>query len=234
MKSTFKIWTLIIVILFLFSCSSKSDDEPNPATINNAPNKPIISAPSNNLLCINNVVQFQWEAAIDIDGDMVSYQLQLATNNQFTEDVENSSSTSKTSYELSLNKGTIYYWRVKAIDVKGLSSEFSNTFQFYTEGDGVINHLPFAPNVVTPKLNQNIQATTAQLDWNANDVDNDKLTFDVYFGTVNPPTNKVSENQSAKTFNVTLNSSTSYYWKIVVNDGNGGIVIGQTWNFKTD
>ena len=83
-------------------------------------------------------------------------------------------------------------------------------------------------------MNQIIQTNTTQLEWTASDVDNDPLTYDVYFGTVNPPITKVAENQSAKTFDVTLNSSTSYYWKIVVNDGKGGISIGQIWNFKTD
>lgn len=236
MKSKFKIWTLITVSLFLFSCSggSSDDDEPNPQPVNNAPDKPAISVPVNNLLCINNVVQFQWEAATDPDGDPVSYQLQLATNNQFTENVQNSSNIEGTSYQISLNKGVAYYWRVKTVDSKGLSSEYSNIFQFYTEGDGESNHLPFAPNIVSPNLNQIIEANPTQLEWTASDVDSDQLTYDVYFGTVNPPSTKVAENQSAKTFAVTLNSSTTYYWKIVVNDGKGGISIGQIWNFKTN
>jgi len=236
MKSTFKIWTLITASLFLFSCGGggSGDDQPDPLPINNAPNKPVISAPINNLLCINNVVQFHWEAAIDPDGDAVSYQLQLATNNQFTENVQNSSNILGTSYQFSLSKGVAYYWRVKTFDSKGLSSEYSNIFQFYTEGDGVSNHVPFAPNIVSPNLNQIVQTNTTQLEWTANDVDNDPLTYNVYFGTVNPPPTKVAENLSTKTFDVTLNSSTSYYWKIVVNDGKGGISIGQIWNFKTD
>lgn len=236
MKSTIKIWTLITASLFLFSCGNggSDDDQPDPQPINNAPNKPVISAPVNNLLCINNVVQFQWEAATDPDGDTVSYQLQLATNNQFTENVQNSSNIAGTSYQFSLSKGVAYYWRVKTFDSKGLSSEYSNMFQFYTEGDGGSNHLPFAPNIVSPKLNQIIQTNATILEWTASDVDNDALTYDVYFGTVNPPAAKVAENLSTKTFNVTLNSSTAYYWKILVKDGKGGISIGQTWNFKTD
>ena len=106
MKSTFKIWTLITASLFLFSCGGggSGDDQPDPTPINNAPNKSVISAPVNNLLCINNVVQFQWEAATDPDGDAVNYQLQLATNNQFTENVQNLSNIVETSYQLSLNK----------------------------------------------------------------------------------------------------------------------------------
>jgi hypothetical protein len=236
MKSTFKIWTLITASLFLFSCGGggSGDDQPDPTPINNAPNKSVISAPVNNLLCINNVVQFQWEAATDPDGDAVNYQLQLATNNQFTENVQNLSNIVETSYQLSLNKGVAYYWRVQTVDSKGLSSEYSNIFQFYTEGDGASNHVPFAPYIVSPNLNQIIQTTDTKLEWAASDVDNDPLTYDLYFGTANPPITKVAENQSSKTFDITLNSSTDYYWKIVVNDGKGGISFGQIWNFKTD
>ena len=65
-------------------------------------------------------------------------------------------------------------------------------------------------------------------------MDNDPLTFDIYFDTANPPTTKVSENQSATTISVDLNSSTDYYWKIVVKDDKDGITIGQVWGFKTD
>lgn len=230
-----KFWPLITASLFLFSCADGgSDDDPDPQPINNAPDKSVISAPVNNLLCINNDVLFQWEAATDPDGDSVNYQLQLATNNQFTENVQKLSNIVETSYQLSLNKGVAYYWRVQTVDSKGLSSEYSNIFQFYTEGDGVLNHVPFAPKIVSPNLNQTIQTSTTQLEWTASDVDYDPLTYDVYFGTINPPITKVAENQSTMTFDVTLNSSTAYYWKIVVNDGKGGISIGQIWNFKTD
>ena len=234
MKTIFKIWTLITVSVFLFSCSGSDDNTPDPQPINNAPTQPLITTPANNLLCIDNVVQFNWEAATDPDGDNINYQLQLATINQFTENVQNFSNITGTSLQLTLNKGVAYYWRVKTVDSKGLSSEYSNIFQFYTEGDGDSNHLPFAPNVVAPKMYQIIQTNTAQLEWTASDVDNDPLTFDVYFGTVNPPITKIVENHSSMTFNVTLNPSTNYYWKIDVFDGKGGKSIGQIWNFKTD
>lgn len=234
MTSIFKIWTLIVVGVLLISCSGSDDSTPDPQPINNAPTQPLIITPANNLLCIDNVVQFMWEAATDPDGDNVKYQLQLATNNQFTENVQTFSNITGTSHQLTLNKGVAYYWRVKTTDSKGLSSEYSNVFQFYTEGDGDSNHIPFAPNVVTPALHQIIQTSTTQLKWTASDVDNDPLTYDVYFGTVNPPTTIVAENLTANAFDVTLDPSTNYYWRIIVNDGNGGKSIGQVWNFKTD
>ena len=235
MKLVCKIWTLIIAGVFMYSCSGGSGDEmPEPQQQNKAPNIPSISAPVNNSLCINNVVEFKWEAATDPDGDSVNYQIQIATNNQFTENIYNSPNIAGTSYQLTLYKGVAYYWRVKTIDSKGLSSEYSNFFQFYTEGNGNPNHLPFAPNLVTPTLHKIIQTNSTKLEWTAVDVDNDPLTFEVYFGTVNPPSTKISDNQSENTFTVSLNPSTIYYWQIIVNDGKGGKSIGQIWNFKTN
>ena len=79
-----------------------------------------------------------------------------------------------------------------------------------------------------------VQTTTTTLQWDASDVDTDPLTFDVYFDTVNPPTVKVSENQTTKTFDVALESSKDYYWKVVVKDDKGGTAIGPIWGFITD
>ena len=104
----------------------------------------------------------------------------------------------------------------------------------YTEGDGIINHLPFAPVLVSPAINVTLQNANTDLEWTASDVDNDSLTFDVYFGEENPPVTKVSSNQTRNDFNVNLNANTDYFWKVVVNDGSGGKTIGQVWNFKTD
>ena len=235
MRSICKIWTLIIISTFVYSCGGGGDDTiPEPKQVNNPPDKPLITTPTNNVLCINNVVDFKWEEASDPDGDTVKYQLQIATNNQFTENLYMSPDILTTSYQVTLYKGIAYYWKVKTIDSKGLSSEYSSIFQFYTEGDGGSNHIPFAPNVVAPTLHQIIQTNTIQLGWTASDVDNDPLTFDVYFGTANPPTTIIAENQSATTLDVTLTPSTTYYWKIIVKDGKGGKSIGQVWDFKTD
>ncbi|MDO9038015.1 MAG: hypothetical protein Q7U59_06685 [Lutibacter sp.] len=73
------------------------------------------------------------------------------------------------------------------------------------------------------------------LQWTAIDVDtNDTLTYDVYFGTVNPPTAIVSANQSEKTYSASLLASKTYYWKVTVKDNKGGQTVGQVWSFTTD
>jgi hypothetical protein len=229
------LFTLTICSI-LWSCGGGGgeDPPPPPPPTNEAPSTPSLVEPTNNLLCIDNTVDFQWNAATDPEGDAITYQIQVSKNNQFTEIVQTLNGT-ETTRSISLEKGVAYYWRVKAIDNKNASSNYSSTFQFYTEGDGVTNHLPFSPVLVNPLLNAVEQEATTTLEWTASDVDtNDTLTFDIYLDTVNPPITKISENQSETALNVDLTSSQSYYWKVVVKDDKGGQTIGQIWNFQTD
>jgi len=226
----------IVISITLGSCGGEASDspEPTPPPANKVPTIPTLVAPTNNKLCIDNSISFQWDSSTDPDGDAITYQIQVAKDNQFSQ-IAHTLSGSATNQSISLEKGVAYYWRVKAIDSKNLASDYSSTFQCYTEGIGEINHLPFTPELVKPDLNSVVQTATATLEWNASDVDvNDTLTFDVYFGTVNPPTTKIGDNQTAKTLDVNLEASKSYYWKVVIKDSNGGETIGQIWNFKTD
>lgn len=226
-----KFLAILAISTVLISCGGGGgggDDPPPPPppVANRAPSTPTQSTPTNNQLCIDNVVQFNWNSSSDPDGDAVSYELQIATDNQFGQNLQTKTSSS-TSTSVTLNKGVAYYWRIRAKDSKNAFSSYSSTFSFYTEGDGEGNHLPFSPDIVTPALNSVVQQATTTLEWTASDVDNDPLTFDVFFDTVNPPTTKVGDNQSETSLNVDLASSLNYYWKVVVKDDKGGVTIGQ-------
>lgn len=220
----------ICIGLLISSCGGGSDDGIDEVE-NSSPSVPILVAPTNNLLCIDNTINFQWNASSDPDSDRVSYQIQISKDIQFnTIDYTNVSET--TARAASLEKGVQYYWRVKAVDSKNLSSNYSAVFQFYTEGVGVINHLPFAASLVKPKLSAVLNENSVILEWDSSDVDvNDKLTFDVYFGTVNPPTIKVASAQSLKTYTQNLSTASNYYWRVDVKDDKGGVTKGQVWNF---
>jgi len=231
-----KLLYIIVLTTVLWSCGGGGGDNPPPPTpVNNAPTTPTLVYPTNNLLCINNQLDFQY-ASTDPDGDAITYLIQIATDNTFTNIVQ-TQTVSATDKIITLDKGIAYYWRVKATDSKSASSSYSSVFNFYTEGNGISNYLPFAPELVSPILNSVVSsAATTTLQWNGSDADpSDTLTYDVYFDTVNPPTTVVSANQSTSTFTTpTLGVTTTYYWKVVVKDNHGGQTIGQIWNFKTD
>lgn len=227
-----KLFLKILIVLLFSSCSS---EETSQGTVENtAPGKPFLIAPVNNNLCIDNSVNFKWEPVEDLEGDELTYEIQISTDNAFNQ-IEKTIITPEISSTISLQKGIAYYWRVKAIDERGNSSEFSSIYNFYTEGDEDINRLPFSPSLIRPELNSSTEGSTIALEWNASDVDvEDELSYDVFFGTNNPPITKVSNHQSSTQLDLTIESSKKYYWRVVVYDNNGGETIGQVWNFSTE
>jgi len=230
------LYTLALSTL-IWSCGGGGEDTPppSPAPTNNAPTVPTLVYPTNNLLCIDNVLDFDWNASTDSDGDAITYQVQVAKDAGFTQ-LTHTVTESATLRTLSLEKGIAYYWRVKATDSKNLSSAYSATNQFYTEGEGVSNYLPFSPILVAPTLNLIVTSATTTLQWTADDVNTtDTLTYDVYFGTDQANLSIASADQTETSFETpTLTASSTYFWKIVVKDNQGGQTIGQIWNFVTD
>ncbi|WP_035646304.1 hypothetical protein [Flavobacterium sp. ASV13] len=225
---------LSIISLVFISCGGGSDDPVTPPITNTAPSVPTLVGPVDNKLCLDNTVSFQWNRATDTENDVITYQIQVAKDNAFSQ-IEKTFDGADNMVSFVLSKNTAYYWRIKATDGKGLASTYSSVFKFYTAGDAVVNHLPFAPELVAPVLNSALNAGTVSLKWNASDVDTaDALTYDVYFGTVNPPTAKIAENKSEKTFDTTIESGKQYFWKVVVKDNKGGETIGQVWKFKAN
>lgn len=216
--------------MLLISCGG-GDDSSDSVIENRAPSIPGLVTPANNLLCIDNAVSLQWDASSDPDSDVISYQIEISKDNQFKQ-IDYTNSVTTPGKTISLEKGVRYYWRVKAIDSKNLSSDYSAVFQFYTEGTGLANHLPFAPSLVKPELSSVLSGNSVVLEWNASDVDvNDVLTYDVYFGTTSPPTVKISSAQSLKTYTQNVNTAGTYYWSVDVKDNKGGISKGQVWRF---
>lgn len=227
-----KFISLTIIGLLFAACGSDDSGPTEPA--NEAPTVPALKLPADNKLCVDNTVSFQWDLSTDSNKDAITYQIQVAKENTFAQIAKSSEVTTNTT-SIALEKNTAYYWRVKATDSKGLASSYSATFKLYTSGDAVVNHLPFSPELIQPAINSVLNTTTAILKWNATDVDaTDVLTYDVYFGTTNPPTAKVAENTSSTSFDVTLSTSKEYFWKVVVKDNKGGETIGQIWKFKTN
>lgn len=226
---------IAIIGLVLFSCVDEDyDGVLGNIDVNNAPSVPVINAPTNNILCLDNTITFKWSIAIDPQEQPISYVIEISKDNQFSE-IEYTKADVLNEVTATLEEGVSYYWRVKAMDSENNSSEFSSTYQFYTEGDGISNHLPFAPVLVSPELDGNVTGNTATLQWSASDVDTeDELSYDIYLGTVNPPVTKVSEDQLLNNYSASISFAKVYYWKVDVKDNQGGVTKGKVWQFKTN
>lgn len=228
---------LILALGFVIISCSGGDDDPGETQQqpdeNTAPTIPNQVFPLENTICTDNNVVFEWNASTDAESNTISYRIEVSENSSFAPLLFNQTSFSESKL-ISLDKGKAYYWRVRAIDSRSAESGYSPAMQFLTEGEGVSNHVPFAPSLLTPALNSEIDGTSTTLSWTASDVDGDELTYDVYLDTNADPSIKVSENQSETTYNATgMSASTQYYFKIVVNDDKGASSIGQVWSFTT-
>ncbi|MDI6840954.1 MAG: C25 family cysteine peptidase [bacterium] len=97
----------------------------------------------------------------------------------------------------------------------------------------VVGNLPpddpvciFPPNGATNVWN------VPKLIWSCRDPDGDPLSYNLYFGTDNPPITCVYT--GADTFyNATLDYASTYYWKIVATDAEGASTEGNVWSFTT-
>jgi uncharacterized protein (TIGR02145 family) len=91
--------------------------------------------------------------------------------------------------------------------------------------------LPASPQPTDGAINQIINTIT--LYWTSVDPDNDPVTYDVYFGTTNPPSQVSLAQSLPKYCPGTLLGNTQYYWKIVTHDDHGHTTEGATWTFTT-
>lgn len=233
MKKSY-IYLALGLLIILISCSKGEEQgDIQQPDANTAPTVPNQVYPLNNTVCIDNSIIFEWNASTDAEGNTISYKIEISENSAFSPILQTETSFSESKL-VSLTKGRAYYWRIKAVDSRSAESAYSSVSQFLTEGDGVANHLPFAPSLVAPALNSEINGASATLSWSASDVDEDALTFDVYLDTNEDPTTMVSENQSATTYDATnLTASSTYYFKVIVKDDKGGSSVGQVWSFTT-
>ncbi|GAA4279151.1 fibronectin type III domain-containing protein [Aquimarina mytili] len=228
------IYIIFLSALMLLSCNA--DDEfvisRNPLVPNIEPTTPSLVFPTNNLVCTNFNLQFDWNASRDINGDALSYVIEVATDINFTT-ILFTAITSQTTHPFTLEKGVAYYWRVKARDTEGKESIYSATQTFFTEPEAGINNIPFVPTVVSPLVRATVTGPNITLDWDAADADNDPLSYDLYFGDTNPPELFV-ENSTSSSLDVNVLTNTEYYWRVVAKDNKQGVTIGQVWSFTTD
>jgi hypothetical protein len=237
MKNTYLHLLAVVFGLMLISCGSDGGESPTgggePEPENTAPTAPSQIYPLDNTICIGTDIVFQWNASTDAEGNAISYRVEIAENDSFSP-IRNNETSFSESRLISLEKGKAYYWRIKAVDNRNAESTYSPVMQFVTEGDGVTNHVPFPPTLVSPGLDDEINGTTVDLSWTASDVDGDTLSYDVYLDTNEDPVTKVSDSQTETSYSASgLSASTKYYFKIKVKDGNGATSVGQVWSFTT-
>lgn len=215
----------IVGCLFIVSCGG-SDDGGGEAILN----RPVLLEPTNQFICLDHEnINFQWTSVDNAN----EYQIEVSNTSNFSSISKRLSGLVNNSTLLSLNQGINYYWRVKAFS-GDVESQYSNSFQFYTQGEADTNRLPQTPIVISPESNESISAAQVNLAWFSTDADvSDALVFDVYFGADNTDLALVSQDQGAKTYHVkNLVVGQIYYWRIAAKDNEGGVAISPIWSFN--
>jgi hypothetical protein len=94
------------------------------------------------------------------------------------------------------------------------------------------NEAPNTPSNPDPEDGETGVDLDADLSWTCTDPDGDDLTYDVYFGTTNPP--PYEDTVTTEVYDPgTMEFGTTYYWKIVAEDEFGEETEGPVWDFVT-
>jgi hypothetical protein len=86
---------------------------------------------------------------------------------------------------------------------------------------------PGVPTVVSPSNGASTVAANPTLSWNASNA----ISYDVYFGTQNPPA-LVAGSLKATSYSTVTQPATRYYWRIVANN-KFATTTGSVWSFTT-
>lgn len=223
-----------ILILFSYLLSSCGGSEEHPAP---APTAAILSSPSNNESCTTGTVisdtesriTFSWIAGTNAD----SYQL---TVTNLLNQTQQSQTTTTTSVELTLKRNTPYSWYIISKSSKNPTTVNSNTWKFYNAGLATTSYPPYPAEITSPTLGQTVTSTNGKisLQWIGSDADNDIINYDVYLGTTISPVLIKSQHNSTTLADVSVNSRTTYYWKVITRDANGNTSDSGLFEFRTN
>lgn len=208
------------------SCSKKEPANQIPSVVQ-------LTFPTQDLLCIDNTILFNWSDATDPENDVLEYNIIIAKDRQLTEVVENKT-VNASQLSVTLEKFTAYYWQVNAVDIANNQASKSAVFAFFTKGDGVTNYAPFMADLKTPEDTSVVSAGSLNLAWEASDINAaDTLTYDLFFGE-NSDLTLVDNALTVKTYPVSVVSGKTYSWKVNVADNSGAKSIGKTFTFTVN
>jgi hypothetical protein len=195
--------------------------------LNEPPYVPSSPNPVNGSTDVSVTTDLSWTGG-DPNGDPVTYDIYFGMNSPPSKIISNQSGTA---YDTgTMNSGTTYYWRIVSWDDHS-NSAAGPLWHFTTHNDP-----PNTPSSPNPANGATGISVNADLSWSGGDPNpSDTVTYDVYFGSITPPTTKVSANQSVVSYDPgAMNYNMHYYWKIVAWDNHGASASGPQWDFATE
>lgn len=220
-------------IATFIACGGDGGDDPGPPpVVEKVPEKATLVYPLNNEECVTGVnisathstVNFSWSPA----KNATSYDLYIIN---LTSGAEWKYTMSETSTDRVIEKSTPYKWYVVSKSNTSTKTATSDTWKFYNSGPAETTYAPFPAEVIAPEMGQHLNATSVNLEWETSDVDGDLASFQVYFGTVNPPVDLLDEVTDTFINDVSVTPNT-YYWMVKSIDEQGNSSNSGVFEFK--
>ena len=223
---------LFIISLLTLGCGK--GHTPAPAVAAKDPAKASLLLPAANQACTTGTVisdtqstiEFSWDKADNADG----YELHIKDLVQGTITTQ---TTTSTDVNVALSRNTPYLWYVVSKSSSSSKTAQSDTWKFYNAGAGIVHYAPFSATLLTPGFAQSVAATngTVKLTWQGSAVENNITAYDIYFDTRNDPA-LVKSAVPTSSYDATVKSGTTYYWKIVTKDTNGNSTTSDVFQFS--
>jgi hypothetical protein len=171
-----------------------------------APSVPIVVSPSSNDTLTHATVIFVWRRSSDVKV-VLNYDLQYSVDQNFSDTLTISRTTQDTTFLDALNDG-IYYWRVRARDVAGNTSQWSAVLNF------VVDSLPpLTPVLIYPRNDSIVIGPSVTLVWSGSNPGTGIKEYELQYSVDPIFVNYTSIRVSDTTRTLNLPDST-YYWRV--------------------
>ncbi len=212
------IYSLMVLV---FGCAKRTEH------IAQGPEKTLLILPAKDEACLTatdfsateSMVTFEWKKAANVD----TYEIQV-TN--FLDGTVVTKRTTADHIALPLPKGTPFKWKVVSISSSDNQMVSSDTWRFYNSSPGLVAHVPFPAELLSPKFGETIAFQTGKADftWKGSDIDKDIAYYAFYLGTDANQLQLVSKEIKSETVTgVTVKANTRYFWKVSTTDKRGNI-----------
>ncbi|MEO9891512.1 hypothetical protein [Aurantibacter sp.] len=218
MKSIY-IFLVLIVMLLIAGCEGKFEPN-NPVSYLSAAD---LIFPNDEELCLEGEISeagkikipFSWSA---VDG-ATNYRISIKAEGNAE---EFTFETTDTKADLDVELGTMYTWKVFAINES--SETESNVWSFYSQGAPINNYAPFPAVIMIVNEGNGL----IDLAWQSNDLDNDIVSYSVYLSLENPPSIYLENTTATSENNIPVTSSMTYYIVMETKDALGNSTESKT------
>ncbi len=216
-----------VLLLILVAC--KKEVIPDPESV-------LLLAPENNNNCTTAIrvsdqqsqVNFSWQESLHTD------EYELVVRDILT-NVDQKKLTLRFSSSIVLENGKQYSWWVNSKSFQTENIAKSQVWTFYIEGIPTSSHFPFPAKLLSPENNTQVSLENGVLTlrWEAVDLDNDVVDYDVYLGPDPDDLELALENLTTNSISATLIPDRYYYWKVATRDKQGNISNSDIGVFRT-